>query len=160
MLGGSNKVVVPDKSETSAFPGVPVSRYVDITNFTTSFEYTTQILRRCAVCEIINFQRHHAVNTRRWSSVTHYVFLFVMLLTNRTTFIYFLVSVMTNCRNKMASNNYGATQITSAQKTWRWWRRPEEEENQEREGSYVCQCNTYCQPKSQCYHMKTGFSYR
>lgn len=113
MLGGSNKVVVPDKSETSAFPGVPVSRYVDITNFTTSFEYTTQILRRCAVCEIINFQRHHAVNTRRWSSVTHYVLLFVMLLTNRTTFIYFLVSVMTNCRNKMASNNYGATQIRS-----------------------------------------------
>lgn len=62
---------LPDESKSSAFSGVSISGYVDITNFTTSFEHTPQIFRRCAVRKIVHFQRHHAVDTRRRPSVTH-----------------------------------------------------------------------------------------
>lgn len=63
---------LPDESESSAFSCVTISGYVNITNFTTSLEYTTQIFGSRAVREVVHFQRHHAVYARRRSSVTHF----------------------------------------------------------------------------------------
>lgn len=62
-------VIKSDKGEASAFPGESVSRYVDISNFAASFEYTTQIIGRSPVRKIVDLQRYHVFYSR-WRRTT------------------------------------------------------------------------------------------
>lgn len=100
---------IPDESESSAFPGIPISWYVNIADFTASLKYTTQIFGRCAIREIIHLQRHHAVNTRRRSTVTHFEEYF-SLCSNKTLFFELFTIKWRQTQNRKATTSQRALQ--------------------------------------------------
>lgn len=61
----------PDECETATLAGEPIARYIYIADFAASLENPTEILRRRSVSQIVDFQRHHAVDPGRWPAVAH-----------------------------------------------------------------------------------------
>lgn len=62
----------PHKCESSTLPRESILGDVHISHFTILFEHSSQIIRRCSVGQVPHFQRHHAINSWRRPTVTHF----------------------------------------------------------------------------------------